>query len=584
MIEGLLPGEAANIHLALRCGTTYESAVLAPDGSFAFPDQFTHGGTCNLFVDPQGDLQAKYLPSYVGRVAGTFRYEFSSSPGPYPGEHVVLGAPVVRPRLSGTVITPDGAALSDDVLVQVRPDFEGRSTAIVQDTGVFTLDDLRPGSEHDVRVNSQSGPSSYAAGWYSAGAPGNFSFYWVEATRLVLAPGEVIDDLEITLRRCATVTGTIVGLPSGQSGEVHVVDTHTWLRRTAAFDAGPGRTSATFAVPGVAPGSHAVAVLYSDSGREVERWLNGNDYETPGPEVLEVDRTCADVGGVYFALGAPIKPGSPPLVSGTPQVGEVLTASSSTWDVASPTLTYQWLGDGVPLRGATERAYTVAPADLGSRLSVLVTASAAGRAPGEARSEPTEAVAAGDAPVVTTPPKVTGTAEVGQKLTASRGSWSLPGLTYSYRWLRDGAHIPGATSSTYRLTAKDAGRKVQARVVVRRDGYSTATATSSARKVTKISPTVDVRLPSPMPRGAAGTASVTVKTAATSAPTGTVKITVAGATVTKNLPASARGTVAVRLPKVSKAGATRVTVTFTPSSATARSTAARTLAKTLRVV
>ena len=43
-------------------------------------------------------------------------------------------------------------------------------------------------------------------------------------------------------------------------------------------------------------------------------------------------------------------------------------------------------------------------------------------------------------------PSITGTAQVGQRLTAARGSWSMTGLDFSFQWLADGVAIAGRHS------------------------------------------------------------------------------------------------------------------------------------------
>lgn len=62
-------------------------------------------------------------------------------------------------------------------------------------------------------------------------------------------------------------------------------------------------------------------------------------------------------------------------------------------------------------------------------------------------------------------PAITGTAQVGQTLTATPGTWSgEPTPTLSYQWFRDDGvddiPISGATGLTYELTAEDEGSVV----------------------------------------------------------------------------------------------------------------------------
>ena len=65
-------------------------------------------------------------------------------------------------------------------------------------------------------------------------------------------------------------------------------------------------------------------------------------------------------------------------------------------------------------------------------------------------------------------PAVTGTAQVGETLTADTSGVAdtdgLSGATFSYQWLADDAEIAGATSSTYTLVAADEGKYIKVKV------------------------------------------------------------------------------------------------------------------------
>ena len=69
-----------------------------------------------------------------------------------------------------------------------------------------------------------------------------------------------------------------------------------------------------------------------------------------------------------------------PTITGTPQVGQLLTAVPGTWD-DGVTLDYQWTADATDISGATTSAYTPAPADVGKVIRVEVTGTKAGYAP-----------------------------------------------------------------------------------------------------------------------------------------------------------------------------------------------------------
>jgi hypothetical protein len=70
-----------------------------------------------------------------------------------------------------------------------------------------------------------------------------------------------------------------------------------------------------------------------------------------------------------------------PTISGTPQVGQTLTANPGTWNSsATPTYTYQWQrcdtagNNCAAIAGANAQTYTVTSADANSALRVVVTA------------------------------------------------------------------------------------------------------------------------------------------------------------------------------------------------------------------
>ncbi len=86
------------------------------------------------------------------------------------------------------------------------------------------------------------------------------------------------------------------------------------------------------------------------------------------------------------------------------------------------------------------------------------------------------------APTNTAASSISGNAYVGQTLTASNGTWSNDPSSFSYQWLRGGASIAGATSSSYTLVVADAGNTVGVRV----------TATNAAGSATNTSSTVAV--------------------------------------------------------------------------------------------
>lgn len=169
-----------------------------------------------------------------------------------------------------------------------------------------------------------------------------------------------------------------------------------------------------------------------------------------------------------------------PQITGVAAVGKVLTADAGSWSPEQDGVSYQWLRDGEPIVGATHATYAVVSADEGAKLSVKVTASAAGFDDAEATSDPVT-IGAGTL-LPTSLPTISGRAKVGASLTATPGSWPA-GTAVSYQWMRNGVAIAGATGSRYTLTGRDARASVSVTVTGKRTGYDTATAQSHAVSV-----------------------------------------------------------------------------------------------------
>ncbi|RFA14626.1 hypothetical protein B7R21_06195 [Subtercola boreus] len=92
------------------------------------------------------------------------------------------------------------------------------------------------------------------------------------------------------------------------------------------------------------------------------------------------------------------------------------------------------------------------------------------------------------APVNTVRPAITGTTQVGSTLTVSSGTWSQPGLSYTYQWYLNGASIAGATKSTYTIDGSALGQKISARVNATSASYADASATTLATAVVSVGP------------------------------------------------------------------------------------------------
>ena len=186
------------------------------------------------------------------------------------------------------------------------------------------------------------------------------------------------------------------------------------------------------------------------------------------------------------------KPNNPatgaPTVSGTAQVGETLTADTSAIadedGLEDATFSYQWLADGSETQDATDATYTPVVDDVGKAMSVTVTFTDDAGNEEELTSAATDAVEAKPNSPATGALTISGTARVGETLTAETSAIAdkdgLEDATFSYQWLADDTDISGATGLTYTLVDADEGKAVSVRVSFTDDAGNEETLTSAA--------------------------------------------------------------------------------------------------------
>jgi hypothetical protein len=81
-------------------------------------------------------------------------------------------------------------------------------------------------------------------------------------------------------------------------------------------------------------------------------------------------------------------------------------------------------------------------------------------------------------------PTITGTAQVGQTLTRTLGTFAGGGLTRTTQWRRGSTDIAGATGATYNPSVADIGQAITVRVTARNTvGSVSATSTATANVI-----------------------------------------------------------------------------------------------------
>jgi large repetitive protein len=337
--------------------------------------------------------------------------------------------------------------------------------------------------------NWSRNPTSYAYQWQRCNASGGAcaSLAGASATTYTLTSGDVGSTMRVVVTaKNSSGSGTANSAVTAvvQAPPTPPANTAPPTIRGTAQD---GQTLA--AGPGTWTGTQPIAYAYQwqrcDANGANCAGIGGATaatYSAASADVggtLVVVVTASNAGGSMPATSSPtavVQPTPPtltsqPTVSGIAQQGQTLTATSGNWSGTTPmTYGYQWQSceptgnDCGPITGATASTYAVTNGDLGTTIRVLVTASnAAGNT--SVFSAATAVVQSLSAlPTNTSPPTISGTAQVGQPLTASPGAWNgTQPIAYAYQWQRcdaGGANcnpIAGATSAGYTTTMADIG-------------------------------------------------------------------------------------------------------------------------------
>ena len=346
---------------------------------------------------------------------------------------------------------------------------EATATAITATSATIT--GLTEGRDYEVQVRATSGEGT--SDWSLAGSGDRPANQPATGQPTISGTAQVGQDL----------TASVSGISDG-NGLTSPTYSYQWLRGETASAAGEdisGARSATY------------TVVEADQSKYLRVRVSFQD-DDGNPETV-----TSDARGSVAAEPNESATGQP-TISGTAQVGQDLSASVSGISdgngLTSPTYSYQWLradtaaGTGSEIAGGTSATYTVVEADQGKCLRVRVSFQDDDGNAETATSDATGPVAAEPNESATGQPTISGTARVGENLTASVSGISdgngLTTVSYSYQWLRGetaaaaGSEISGATSATYTVVEADQGKYVRVQVSFQDDDGNAETATSDA--------------------------------------------------------------------------------------------------------
>lgn len=165
-------------------------------------------------------------------------------------------------------------------------------------------------------------------------------------------------------------------------------------------------------------------------------------------------------------ITAPIYNIAAPVVRGLLVVGQVLDASDGVWSSPfSINLSYTWRRDNSTISGAISPSYTLTEADIGSSISVQVTATTLLGSLAVLSGQRGAVTIVGN----TVLPVISGSLRVGGTLSVSTGTWIGTPASNTYQWQSsvngtDWDSISGATNATFVVQAVQAGLFLRAQV------------------------------------------------------------------------------------------------------------------------
>ncbi|GAA3686428.1 hypothetical protein GCM10022237_51040 [Nocardioides ginsengisoli] len=226
----------------------------------------------------------------------------------------------------------------------------------------------------------------------------------------------------------------------------------------------PGATGATF--------TPTAALAGKDLSVEVTGTLAGYRTATSSFSVGPVGGSTPTMTGTLA-------------IQGTPMPGNRLTIQPGmTFSPAGTQPMASWYVDGKQVGSTVDLANSsldLTPAMAGATVELRMSVYNWDCCTGTLRVSAQTTVGGG---VTGTKPTVSGSAVVGQVLTATPGTWGPSGVVLSYQWLRDGAAITSATASTYPLVEADRGKRITVKVTgTLAGGYPPVTTTSDPTAV-----------------------------------------------------------------------------------------------------
>ena len=458
------------------------------------------------------------------------RWEITVTPSSEASVTLALNA-TTKCSAEGAICNVDGVKLSGDLeLVVPGPSNNSAPTGAPTIGGTARVGESLTASTSDIADADGLSNASFTYQWLAAdidisgATSSSYTVVTVDAGKVIKVTVSFTDDAgkdeSVTSAATAAVTQPPLTASTHDVPESHDGATAFTFELRFSEEPGGGFSATTLRDQALTvSGGTITNVRQLETGKnlkwEITLQPSGNEEVTV---ILPPTIDCADQGAICAGDGRALSVGQAilvlgplnsaasgaPTINGTAQVGEILTASTSSIadadGVANATFTYQWLADDTDISGATTSTYTLVAGDVGKAIKVKVsftdddgnaeTLTSAATAAVTLTGGTTNSLERSDQEAVeensaaTGAPTINGTAQVGEILTASTSgiydSDDLTNATYTYQWLADDTEIDDGTGSTYTVTDADAGKAIKVRVSFTDDAGNAETLTSNA--------------------------------------------------------------------------------------------------------
>jgi hypothetical protein len=362
----------------------------------------------------------------------------ASASAPYAaGQQITLTS---QSSAAGTIqFTQDGSSIG--LPKTVDGSFSATSDSITLTAGDHTFTASFTPSDTATYTGATSSPLTFTVN----GAPTTVT----QPTASLSSPIAFGTQISLTATATAGVPGTILFKDNGSL--------IAGLPAVAVNNAGSA-TSASFQP---AAGNHSYTAVF-----------------TPTDYINYSQSTSAALTYVVNAV-APLTQAPGTTTTGSHYVGGRLNCVKGPWLSvdANTSYAYTWWANGVKF--ATGPTYVVLAAAQAGR-SVICRVTAANGTVTAYDDSPAVTILKGNF-VNKAKPAIGGVLKVGKLLTASTGTWTPAGTSYTYQWKR-GSTIIGR-AKTYRATAKDKGKILTVTVTAVRAGYNNKAVASLGKKI-----------------------------------------------------------------------------------------------------